>query len=208
MDAVQSSVIFIGAVLFAMLGATLLATIEHIDAVVHHFPSKGVRAFIQGKTIVGGLLGGLVGVEWAKKIIRYPHSTGDDMTSPIIIGICIGRIGCFLTGISDDTIGIATNLVVGIDFGDGIRRHPTMLYEMIFLLMLLMMLKTIKNKPWKGYLFQRFMLSYLVYRWFSEWLKPTYKMCLGMSAIQCACIAGVIYYLFLIKAHARSYGHK
>jgi hypothetical protein len=33
-------------------------------------------------------------------------------------------VGCFLTGLSDRTYGTPTPLPWGIDFGDGIPRHP------------------------------------------------------------------------------------
>jgi len=41
----------------------------------------------------------------------------------------VGRIGCFLSGIADQTYGVATALPWGHDFGDGVLRHPVQLYE-------------------------------------------------------------------------------
>jgi len=86
-----------------------------------------------GKTIVGALIGGLLAVELIKRYIGFSTSTGDLYAIPLAVGIAIGRIGCFLTGLSDNTYGIPTSLPWGIDFGDGISRHPTQLYEIIFL---------------------------------------------------------------------------
>ena len=48
---------------------------------------------------------------------------------PLMLAIAIGRVGCFLTGLSDHTYGVATRLPWGVDFGDGVLRHPTQLYE-------------------------------------------------------------------------------
>ncbi|HEX7193028.1 MAG TPA: diacylglyceryl transferase, partial [Thermoanaerobaculia bacterium] len=54
-----------------------------------------------GKTIVGGLAGGLIGVELAKKVLGVKRSTGDLLVLPLITAMSIGRIGCFLTGAID-----------------------------------------------------------------------------------------------------------
>ena len=71
-----------------------------------------------------------------KRYIGLRTSTGDLYAIPLALGIAIGRIGCFLTGLSDNTYGTATNLPWAINFGDGIPRHPTQLYEIAFLLAL------------------------------------------------------------------------
>jgi len=89
-----------------------------------------------GKTIAGALIGGLIAVELMKRYIGLHQSTGDLYVVPLALGIAIGRIGCFLTGLSDNTYGTPTNLPWAVNFGDGIPRHPTQLYEIAFLLAL------------------------------------------------------------------------
>lgn len=49
----------------------------------------------------------------------------------------IGRIGCFLTGIYEETYGIPTDSVFGMHLGDQYLRHPVALYEIGFLIALL-----------------------------------------------------------------------
>jgi prolipoprotein diacylglyceryltransferase len=93
-----------------------------------------------GKTIVGALAFGLVSVELMKRYIGLRQSTGDLYAIPLALGIAIGRIGCFLTGLADNTYGTPTALPWAINFGDGIPRHPTQLYEIIFLLALIPLL--------------------------------------------------------------------
>jgi len=90
-----------------------------------------------GKTIVGALAGGLIAVELIKRYIGLRTSTGDLYAIPLALGIAIGRIGCFLTGLPDNTYGTASSLSWAINFGDGIPRHPTQLYETAFLLLLI-----------------------------------------------------------------------
>ena len=123
------------AVAGAALGSKLLFWLEdpHLTLDNLHNPAY----FVGGKTIVGALAGGLITVELMKRYIGLRTSTGDLYAIPLAVGIAIGRIGCFLTGLSDNTYGTATSLPWGIDFGDGIRRHPTQLYEIVFLLALI-----------------------------------------------------------------------
>ena len=90
-----------------------------------------------GKTIVGALIGGLITVEVTKRYIGFRTSTGDLYAIPLALGIAIGRVGCFLTGLSDNTYGSPTTLPWGINFDDGIPRHPTQFYEIAFLLLLI-----------------------------------------------------------------------
>jgi len=89
---------------------------------------------IGGKTIVGALAFGLLTVELVKRYIGIRDSTGDLYAIPLAVGIAVGRIGCFLTALSDNTYGIPTKLPWAVNFGDGIPRHPTQLYEVVFLL--------------------------------------------------------------------------
>lgn len=123
------------AVAGAALGAKLLFWLEdpHLTLENLHNPAY----FVGGKTIVGALAGGLITVELMKRYIGLGTSTGDLYAIPLALGIAIGRMGCFLTGISDNTYGIPTNLPWGINFGDGVPRHPTQLYEIAFLLLLI-----------------------------------------------------------------------
>lgn len=92
------------------------------------------------------------------------------------------------------TYGIATNLPWGVDFGDGIPRHPTQLYEIPFLLCLLIFLQ-IRSRYQKqeGDLFKFYLVAYLGFRFLIDFIKPFHPL-LGMSAIQIACILALIYY--------------
>lgn len=142
------------------------------------------------------MLGGLVGVELTKKQLGVTASSGDMMVYPLILAMVIGRTGCFLAGLEDGTYGIATNLPWAIDFGDGIRRHPTNLYEIVFWLLLWIALKLIERKHRfaDGARFKVFMASYLVFRLLVEFIKPDYFFSFGLSVIQLVCIAGILYY--------------
>src|SRR5436190_5884334 len=53
------------------------------------------RRFATGKSIIGGLLGGYVSVEAAKRFFRYSRVTGDWFAIITPVGIILGRIGCW-----------------------------------------------------------------------------------------------------------------
>jgi prolipoprotein diacylglyceryltransferase len=176
----QTVWILAGCILGALVGSKLLAFFENREA------------FWSGKTIVGGLLGGWIGVELAKKRMRIEHSTGDATVYPLLLGMAVGRIGCFLTGLTDHTYGVATSLPWAVDFGDGIARHPAQLYDIVFLGVLALFLASVRPRPLpNGMLFRLFLASYLGYRFLIEFLKP-HEVYFGLSAIQIACLAGLL----------------
>jgi len=172
----------------ALLGSRFLGLLEQAPRLGLHW--HDVFRF-GGKTIVGGLLGGWIAVELTKALARMELRTGDLFAVPLCIGIAIGRIGCFLAGLPDDTYGTATSLPWGVDFGDGIRRHPTQLYEIVFLLALAWLLSKLSRRPHpSGMLFRVFLAAYLAWRLCIDFLKPEPHIA-GMNVIQWACAAGL-----------------
>jgi prolipoprotein diacylglyceryltransferase len=148
-----------------------------------------------GKTIVGALIGGLLAVEWAKQRMGIRRRTGDLFAVPLCAGMTIGRIGCFLTGVEDHTAGVATSLPWGVNFGDGIARHPTQLYELLFVLALGVFLWRRMQRPHEeGDIFRMFMAAYFTFRLLCDFLKPDVRVFLGLSSIQWACALMLAYY--------------
>jgi len=147
-------------------------------------------------TIIGGLLGGLVGVEFTKKKIGVTVSSGDLMVYPIIVSMLIGRTGCFLAGLTDGTYGKPSSLPWAINLGDGVPRHPTSLYEMLFWLLLWFALTRLEKTYVlaNGARFKLLMVSYLIFRLFIEFIKPAWFFSFGLSVLQLACLAGLAYY--------------
>lgn len=187
--------VIIGAAAGAFIGSKLLFWFEDP---IRTWNEQSLIYLLQGKTIVGGLLGGLIGVEWTKNKLGITRSTGDEMVFPLIIAIAIGRVGCFLTGLSDHTYGTQTTWWTGIDFGDGIMRHPTQLYEIVFLLLFGTILFVISKKIVfsDGFFFQVFMVSYLSWRFFIDFIKPTPDLYLNLNNVQIACLLGLFYYIW------------
>ncbi|KZS40516.1 diacylglyceryl transferase [Aquimarina aggregata] len=185
--------IIIGAVFGAFLGSRILGFLENP---IVDFTPEYLIYLLSVKTIMGGLFGGLLGVELAKKIIKENKSSGDLFTYPIILGIIIGRIGCFLAGINEFTYGKETTSFLGMDLGDGVFRYPIALFEIVFLIVLWWCLRYFqRNYKYKnGLLFQYFMISYFLFRFCIEFLKPNVFLIFGLSSIQYLCILCWIYY--------------
>ncbi|WP_281989524.1 prolipoprotein diacylglyceryl transferase family protein [Aquimarina aggregata] len=185
--------IIIGAVFGAFLGSRILGFLENP---IVDFTPEYLIYLLSVKTIMGGLFGGLLGVELAKKIIKENKSSGDLFTYPIILGIIIGRIGCFLAGINEFTYGKETTSFLGMDLGDGVFRYPIALFEIVFMIVLWWCLRYFqRNYKYKnGLLFQYFMISYFLFRFCIEFLKPNVFLIFGLSSIQYLCILCWIYY--------------
>ena len=220
-----------GAVLGAAVGAKLLAWAEHPHVYFDAMAAGQLHAWLGGKTIVGGLLGGWAGVELAKWHVGLKRSTGDLFVFPLILGTAFGRVGCFLTGLADMTYGTPTSLPWAVDFGDGVPRHPTQLYEIAFVLLLGVALFIYQTGPaarraaarrneigqaaarraagpaatTDGTLFRLYLGGYLAWRLAVEFLKPSPKNYAGLSAIQWASLLGVVVCVSgLIRRNRRS----
>ncbi|MBL0357483.1 MAG: prolipoprotein diacylglyceryl transferase [Chitinophagaceae bacterium] len=122
--------ILIGAIFGAILGSRLAGGLENPPALFN--ADNKLLYFYQNKTVLGGFLGGVWGVELIKKIIKEKHNSGDLFTYPLLLALIIGRIGCFSMGVYEETYGTVTSFFTGMNLGDGLLRHPVSLYEIVF----------------------------------------------------------------------------
>jgi phosphatidylglycerol---prolipoprotein diacylglyceryl transferase len=162
-----------------------------------------LTAWFGGKTVVGGLLGAILGVETAKWLLHWPASTGDGFVVPLAAALVIGRIGCQLSGVTDLTYGNVTELPWGWDYGDGLARHPTAIYEILGVGALACWAMKARISR-SGDRFRAFVVGYLVLRFGLDFLKPPFGRAAAgvftperwgsLSAIQWACVAGLAYY--------------
>ncbi len=184
--------ILLGATIGAFLGSRIVAFLENPIFTINF---TVLYTLLNSKTIMGGLYGGLLGVEISKKIIGEKQSSGDLFVFPIILGIFIGRIGCFLSGINEFAYGKVTTFFLGMNLGDNLKRHPIALYELAFLVFLFLFLWKLKRLNLKnGLLFQYFMISYFSFRFFIEFFKPNIFFIFYLSSIQILCLLCVLYY--------------
>jgi prolipoprotein diacylglyceryltransferase len=128
-----------------------------------------------GRSIEGALAGAILGIEALKRLTGIRGSTGLRFVAPLAAAIAVGRIGCFLAGLDDMTYGTPTALPWGVDFGDGVPRHPVQLYEALtmaaFLAVFLMLLRH-DSETLLSTGFYLFVGVYAAQRFAWEFLKP------------------------------------
>jgi len=186
--------ILVGAAFGAFIFSRVVGAFENPPGLMHS--GHKLLYLYANKTIVGGLLGGLLMVEITKKIIHERGSSGDLFTYPLILAVMIGRIGCFTSGMAEETYGLPTHSFLGMNMGDGIPRHPVTLYEIGFLGLLWVVLAAIERwvKLINGYRFQFFMIAYFAFRFLLDFIKPRYVLFAGLGTIQLCCLIGLLYY--------------
>jgi phosphatidylglycerol:prolipoprotein diacylglycerol transferase len=147
---------------------------------------SGAAWFDNGKTLVLGLVGGYFGVEVAKWVLDIRVKTGDSFAAPVAAAVAVGRLACFSAGCC---YGRETSVPWGIDFGDGLRRHPTQLYEFAFHLTCAAILGKLQARGlFRGQLIKLYIIAYLVYRFLTEYVRPEPKLWLDLSVYQWAAL--------------------
>jgi len=129
-----------------------------------------------GRTILGALFGGFVGVEVAKKALGITVATGDPYAIGLPLGQALGRVGCFLGG-----------CCYGKPLDDGswlrslsLTTHPAQLYEGALDLAVAVTLFAIRKQPRApGLLFRYYLLSYAAIRFVMDFFRGDEKQLLG-----------------------------
>lgn len=146
------------------------------------------NALLAGRTIAGGLVGGAIGVLLVKWKLGIRSRHGNQLAAPIALGMAVGRVGCLLSGCC---FGKPTTLPWGIDFGDGIARHPTQIYELLFCIGAFILLQRGRQSAPPGRLLTYFFAGYFVFRFFVEFLRP-HPVLFGPTIFQWICILGIL----------------
>jgi len=81
----------------ALLGAYLGAKLAFLLAESWHYRHDWM-ALLTGHSVTGALLGGVAGVELAKRIVGYREGTGDLFAVTVPLALAIGRVGCVIAG--------------------------------------------------------------------------------------------------------------
>lgn len=147
---------------------------------------------LSGRTIVGGLIGGALAVWLVKRRLGIRERLGNYLVPSLCLAILFGRVGCFLTGCC---YGRPTELSWGVDFGDGIARHPTQLYEALLLLALFAYTQYAKERWAPGALFRAFMVVYFAWRFAVEFIRVNPASALGLTYYQITAVIVLVYYL-------------
>ncbi|HET6618969.1 MAG TPA: prolipoprotein diacylglyceryl transferase family protein [Dongiaceae bacterium] len=162
-----------------------------------------------GRSAFGAIFGGIVGVELWKAIKGRGGSTGVVYVVPLSVGMILGRVGCQFSGLDDLTYGAPTALPWGWDFGDGIARHPSPLYESLAMLAFLAgFLWWFRRAPQvvARIGFYVFIVWYAAQRFLIEFTKPYGEVIGGLDLFQIGALLLFGYAVFMLSrsrgAHA------
>ncbi|MFN8640599.1 MAG: prolipoprotein diacylglyceryl transferase [Candidatus Binatia bacterium] len=172
-------------------GAKVWAVLQDPMAVVH----DPIGQIFSGSGFVwyGGLIGGTLGVSYA--IVRHglPWLTVVDCVAPALaIGQAIGRVGCQLAG--DGDWGKVSDVpwamtypyaIVGWPYPEGVRVHPTPVYETLAYAAVFAFLWSIRTRPRPaGALFCWYLLLAPGARFVIEFWRINPTVAFGLSAAQ------------------------
>lgn len=183
-----------GALVGGAVGAKLSAVFGTVGE--PSAPALGAVVMHGGRSIIGGLVGGYIGVLATKRLVGYPRKTGDLFAPGLALGMGIGRWGCFFSELP----GTPTHLPWGIrltalqvaqlpDCPDYCRTsalHPSLLYEIIFDAAMFAMLwfRWRRNPALRDQLLKLFLLCYAVFRFFVEFVRGHDVMAAGLTGAQ------------------------
>jgi phosphatidylglycerol:prolipoprotein diacylglycerol transferase len=185
-----------GVLLGAFCGAMIGAKLPYLFVDMNEFLA-GTTWFQNGKTILCGLVGGYGGVEIAKWCMDIKTKTGDSFAVPVAVGIAVGRFGCFHAGCC---FGTPTGMPWGVVFPaiDHLPRHPTQIYEAVFHFGAAVCLwLLLKQQLFRGNLIKLYIISYAIYRLFTETIRPEPRLWLGLTAYQLGSIAIIVLFAAL-----------
>lgn len=166
-----------------IIGARLFEVIFYNPSYYFSNLSQIFAVWNGGLSFHGGLIGGLIAsVIFCRKNKIKLLELADIIAIPLAFGLFLGRIANFVNG---ELFGYPASLPWAVDFGDGIFRHPTQIYESLKnLFIFFVLLKINKKKHKDGYLFFIFITLYGILRFFIEFLKVPENHLLGLPTGQ------------------------
>jgi phosphatidylglycerol:prolipoprotein diacylglycerol transferase len=160
------------------------------------------------RSILGALAGAIVAIELFKWWRGMTGSTGLIFVPAFTTTVVVGRWGCFLAGLPDETHGTATALPWGVDMGDGIARHPVQIYESLTMALFLAVALALIGQRNGWFMRNGFYVLVLVYagqRFCWEFLKPYGAVVGPFNLFHLVCAGLVAYAVVMIRrTHERA----
>ena len=188
-------------ILAALVGGTIGAKLPIVVLTLPYVLRTGNwSALLSGRTITGGLIGAFIGVIVVKKLCKIEGRFGNPIAIGAAFGCAIGRLGCFCRGCC---YGTQTSLPWGVNFGDGIPRHPTQLYEAAFFVVAGVIMLFFRKRAKPGQLMLIFVSTYFSVRFFEEFIRDpaVAPKAFGLTIFQWICLAGLL--LLAVKETVR-----
>jgi len=151
----------------AIIGARLYYVIFNLDMYDTFWEMINIRS--GGLAIHGGVLAAIFSFYIVSKVKNMDFWVWLDIAAPsLILGQAIGRWGNF---VNQEAHGGETDLPWGIMI-DGLKVHPTFLYESIGNFIIFLFLRSLRSKKkFNGHIFAYYMICYSIIRFFIEGLR-------------------------------------
>jgi len=191
--------VYIGAVAGAFAGAKIA-----------YFLAEGWRDFSQpdvwlrlatGKSILGALPGGYLGVEWAKRCVRYSAPTGDWFATIAPLSIIVGRLGCWWHGCCLGRV-CEPHWFTTTD-SSGLARWPAPLVEILFnAAAALGFLLLRRRRLWPNQHYHLYLISYGCFRFLHEFLRDTPRLWGPLSGYHLLAFAVAVFGIVAFRKRA------
>ena len=193
--------IYVAALLSAFIGAKLVYVLAEgwLD---WSMPDRWLR-LATGKSVLGALLGGYAGVEFAKHALGHRAATGDLFALVAPLGIGIGRVGCLLHGccLGERCAPAWWTL----RDAQGVARWPAVPLELAFNIAAIVIFLLLRRRGLlKGQHFHLYLIAYGAFRFAHEWMRATPKIAGVISGYQFAALACVALGAWRFRSRARS----
>ena len=152
-----------------LVGALVGAKLAFLFAEGWHYRNNWM-ALLSGRSITGGLLGGYVAVEIAKKKLGYRRATGDVFAVIVPVALLLGRIGCLAAGCCPGAVCEAHWWT--ITDAEGAQRWPAAAVELMFNVAFLIWAMVAFRRHWlPGNRFHIYLLAYGAFRFGHEFVR-------------------------------------
>ncbi len=185
--------------------------------------SHGHIPFTAEKSFLGGVLGAIIGVFFARRLLGLRYSVADAFAFALPVGLAIGRIGCLLGGCcfgkpttlpwaiaySKNSCAYDVHLsrgLIGHEASTSLPVHPTQLYEIIFTLVVVAILwncRKLMKRP--GSLLYFYAAMYGGFRFFEEFVREGGSAVFGLKAVQWGLLLAVLSFSVFLTWRERTF---
>ena len=167
------------------------------------YPGLFLNPYAGGRAILGGILGGWIAVEVAKRRFGIRRSLGDLFALAVPAGETVGRIGCFLNA---DCYGTICALPWAV-YQHGAWRHPAQLYSSAGAAATFVLLARLWGRlPREGDLFRLYLILAGTSRFFVEFFRERTIGPGGLSLAQWGSLGVILIGMIGLAASGRRFG--